>query len=77
MTNLPNIGDLDDALTRPGRCFAHLIVRALLPAESRRLLTSRCGLNEQKHALAIDALGAQNGKVRTVADVYKAFAPTR
>jgi ATP-dependent 26S proteasome regulatory subunit len=21
-TNLPNVGDLDDALVRPGRCFA-------------------------------------------------------
>ncbi len=71
------MGDLDDALTRPGCCFAHLIMRALLPTESRRLPTSLCGPNEQKHALAIDALGAQNGKARTVADVYKAFAQTR
>ena len=28
-TNLPNVGDLDAALIRPGRCFAHIHVRTL------------------------------------------------
>ena len=28
-TNLPNIGDIDEALVRPGRCFATVRTRAL------------------------------------------------
>ena len=36
-TNLPNLGDLDDALLRPGRCFARVQVRALSAAEARAL----------------------------------------
>src|SRR5450631_1422846 len=28
-TNLPNIGDIDEALVRPGRCFATVRIRAL------------------------------------------------
>jgi len=30
-TNLPNVGDLDDALIRPGRCYARLNIRTLTP----------------------------------------------
>jgi hypothetical protein len=37
-TNLPNVGDLDDALVRPGRCFARLHTRELTPAEAQRLI---------------------------------------
>lgn len=36
-TNLPNIGDLDEALLRPGRCYAHLRLRQLELAEAERL----------------------------------------
>jgi hypothetical protein len=37
-TNLPNVGDLDDALIRPGRCFARLHTRELSAVEAERLL---------------------------------------
>jgi hypothetical protein len=33
-TNLPNVGDLDEALIRPGRCFARVNVRSLTPEEA-------------------------------------------
>lgn len=36
-TNLPNVGDLDDALIRPGRCFARIHVRTLTAAEAQAL----------------------------------------
>ncbi|HEV2431711.1 MAG TPA: AAA family ATPase, partial [Burkholderiales bacterium] len=36
-TNLPNVGDLDDALIRPGRCFARIHVRSLTNAEAQAL----------------------------------------
>lgn len=75
-TNLPNAGDLDDALLRPDRCFAHMIARPLLRAESRRLLAALCAGDEQKYAQALDAT-VQNGKARTIADIYKAFSQVR
>jgi hypothetical protein len=38
-TNLPNVGDIDEALVRPGRCFATVRTRALLRNEAESLLT--------------------------------------
>jgi hypothetical protein len=37
-TNLPNVGDIDDALVRPGRCFATVRTRALERGEAESLL---------------------------------------
>lgn len=34
-TNLPNMGDLDDALVRPGRCYARIATRNLLFREAK------------------------------------------
>jgi len=36
-TNLPNVGDIDDALVRPGRCFATVRTRALDLGEAAAL----------------------------------------
>jgi hypothetical protein len=36
-TNLPNVGDIDEALIRPGRCFATIRTRALEPREAAAL----------------------------------------
>jgi hypothetical protein len=38
-TNLPNIGDIDAALVRPGRCFAAMRTRALERSEAELLLS--------------------------------------
>ena len=38
-TNLPNVGDLDDALVRPGRCFARILMRKLSAVEVARLVS--------------------------------------
>src|SRR5260370_41792097 len=49
-TNLPNIGDIDEALERPGRCFATLRTRALERREAASLVARngawRAGGNE-------------------------------
>ena len=37
-TNLPNIGDIDEALVRPGRCFGVVRMRALVRDEALRLI---------------------------------------
>ncbi len=41
-TNLPNVGDIDEALLRPGRCFANVRTRALSPSEAASLVRRIC-----------------------------------
>jgi len=41
-TNLPNVGDIDDALLRPGRCFANVRTRALSRSEATALVRRIC-----------------------------------
>jgi hypothetical protein len=73
-TNLPNVTDIDPALTRPGRCFAVKTVRSLEPAEARRLAARICGDEEARAARAFAALEAAAAKSYTVAQVYRACA---
>ena len=50
-TNLPNVGDIDEALVRPGRCFATVRTRALERSEAESLLTriiGSCVAEDQK-----------------------------
>jgi hypothetical protein len=42
-TNLPNVGDIDEALVRPGRCFGTVRTRALERREAELLLSRICG----------------------------------
>ena len=60
-TNLPNVGDLDEALIRPGRCFARVHVRNLTTEEARAL------------AEEIGARGfhAEEGRRHSLAEVYR------
>jgi hypothetical protein len=53
-TNLPNVGDIDDALLRPGRCFAMLRTRALARAEALRLI-DRLYADDARHAAEVAA----------------------
>jgi len=75
-TNLPNIGDLDDALIRPGRCFARLTIRELDVSETRNLL-AKLGAEQPRRASSVMAAlssGAQN--TYSLAEIYQAFART-
>ena len=69
-TNLPNLGDLDDALVRPGRCFARVHVRELTPAEAAKLLDRLCG-NAEQAADAHAALRSSERKSHSLAEVYR------
>jgi hypothetical protein len=42
-TNLPNVGDIDDALLRPGRCFGNVRTRPLDRPETTKLVTRLTG----------------------------------
>lgn len=72
-TNLPNVKDLDDALIRPGRCFARVTVRELSLEEAKSLLATLCGHEAVKLTQAVDALGDLEKKHYALAEVYKAF----
>jgi hypothetical protein len=61
-TNLPNVGDLDEALIRPGRCFARVHVRNLTGAEAQAL-AEELG----SPGCALDA-----GRRHSLAEVYRA-----
>jgi SpoVK/Ycf46/Vps4 family AAA+-type ATPase len=75
-TNLPNVRDIDDALLRPGRCFATVCTRFLTQDEARLLLARLCGADSGALNAASTAL-AQRGKSISVADVYRVLADAR
>jgi hypothetical protein len=69
-TNLPNIGDIDEALVRPGRCFAVLRTRNLDRAEARHLLAK---LLDGEAAQAVAAL-PQDTRAVSLASVFRAVS---
>ncbi|MBL8521487.1 MAG: ATP-binding protein [Betaproteobacteria bacterium] len=71
-TNLPNVGDLDDAMIRPGRCFARVQARELTLAEAAELirqLTPDAALQ----ARAMASLSALARRSHSLADIYAAI----
>ena len=72
-TNLPNVGDLDEALIRPGRCFARVHVRSLSGAEARALTEALAAGDADKLARASVAFAAEGAKKRSLAEVYQAL----
>jgi SpoVK/Ycf46/Vps4 family AAA+-type ATPase len=75
-TNLPNVGDLDDALLRPGRCFAAVHARSLTPTEAMKLIAKLCAGNAEHERLATAAALPAGAKSCSVASVYRACAST-
>jgi hypothetical protein len=72
-TNLPNVVDIDEALLRPGRCFAHVPLRLLTPAEAGKLLDSLAGADVKRAVQAGAWLTARTKRTYSVADVYRAW----
>lgn len=72
-TNLPNVGDIDEALLRPGRCFATVHTHALDRLEVARLLARELGDESPRYrAVAVAAL-PKEGCRSTLAAVYRAI----
>jgi SpoVK/Ycf46/Vps4 family AAA+-type ATPase len=71
-TNLPNIGDLDDALVRPGRCYARTYLRELEPGEGERLVARLCAGDAAKAARAGKALAESGASRFSLAQIYQA-----
>lgn len=72
-TNLPNVGDLDDALIRPGRCFAHVHTRNLSATEARELMREIAGGDAGKRTRAARALAIAGDQQTSLAQVYQAL----
>src|SRR5262249_30318823 len=71
-TNLPNVGDLDDALVRPGRCFARVHVRTLTSEEAEALALEIAAGDIEKVQKASGALGTSK-RGHSLAEVYQAL----
>jgi ATP-dependent 26S proteasome regulatory subunit len=72
-TNLPNVGDLDDALIRPGRCFARIHVRTLTTTEALALAGEMAAGDAEKLTRVSLALAAEEGRKRSLAEIYQAL----
>jgi hypothetical protein len=70
-TNLPNVGDLDEALIRPGRCFARVNVRSLTAEEAQRLAV-RVAAGDPEKLRRAEVAFAEGKRSYSVASVYKA-----
>lgn len=73
-TNLPNIRDIDDALVRPGRCFARLGLRELDDAQARRLVARLAGEATAVAERALSLLAEKPGDSHSLAEIYKTVA---
>jgi hypothetical protein len=74
-TNLPNMNDVDDALLRPGRCFASVHTRPLSRDEAA-LLLRRLVDDEAQHSALLAGIFQPGVKSASVADIYRACMPT-
>jgi len=73
-TNLPNVGDLDEALIRPGRCYARVSVRELSQGEAWALVEQLSAARGHRAAQAHQILAATDKKRYSTAEIYKAVA---
>ena len=72
-TNLPNVRDIDSALVRPGRCFAHVFFEELEIGQARRLLERLCGSDSARLESALRTLERNSRKTHSVAETYAAY----
>jgi hypothetical protein len=75
-TNLHNIGDIDEALIRPGRCFAVVRTRALVREEASRLLQAMQTLSPEHTDAVLGAAFPSSASSATVAALYRAVDAT-
>jgi hypothetical protein len=73
-TNLPNVGDVDDALLRPGRCFGTVHFRALDRVEVERLLARLCNADPTQVGQILAAALPPEAHSATLASIYRALA---
>lgn len=70
-TNLPNVGDIDEALLRPGRCFANVRTRALGRSEAANLVSRICGGEGELFDSVMGKLTRSGASSLTLAAIYQ------
>lgn len=75
-SNLPNISDVDEALLRPGRCYASVRTRLLNRDEAAALLNRLVDEQPRREAL-LSALFPEGVRGVSVANVYQAAGKAR
>ncbi len=70
-TNLPNVGDIDEALVRPGRCFATVRTRALNRGEAESLLARLNGARAMHDQTATEIALPADVRSITLAALYR------
>jgi energy-coupling factor transporter ATP-binding protein EcfA2 len=73
-TNLPNIGSIDDALLRPGRCFATIQMRPLLRHQTDAVLERLLPDNPDAVLRAREALFGGGANSCSLAAIYRAVS---
>jgi hypothetical protein len=76
-TNLPNVGDIDEALLRPGRCFANVRTRALSPSEAASLVRRICHGEGELFDCIMGRLLRSGTSPVTLAAIYQCLPPDR
>jgi hypothetical protein len=74
-TNLPNLGDIDEALLRPGRCFASVCTRALTRDEAERLIARICEGDTIRASRAMEIAFREGARSVSLASVFRACEP--
>jgi len=69
-TNLANVRDIDEALVRPGRCFAHVCLPALDLGAARRLLDRLSAGETRTEIAATGRLQDPTKKTYSIAEIY-------
>jgi hypothetical protein len=69
--DLHNIGDIDEALIRPGRCFAVVRMRGLSREEAIRFLAAFGGEHPNGAAPIVERAFAGGSKTATLAELYR------
>lgn len=72
-TNVPNAGSIDDALLRPGRCFAAVTVRRLTLEEGGLLAERLCGGDAALTGRVIHCALQTGSRSVSAAEVYQAW----
>ena len=75
-TNLQNIGDIDEALVRPGRSFGVVRVRALVLEEARSFLAALKHLSQAQREQVLARSFDGHARGRTLAELYQSVEAT-
>lgn len=76
-TNLPNLGAIDEALLRPGRCFASVVVRPLVLGEVQRLALRLSADDEGLAERVVRRALPEGLRSVALAGVYRAWSAER